>query len=99
MKNTILRCRRLGLAKVEIILSLPDDAGFPQNCLDLALMTYVYHHVDNPVPFLKSLLGSLKPWGIVAMAEPKRVRRLGRPARPPRPDAGPQARMRGSALS
>jgi len=65
------RCRRQGLTNVEIILSLPDDACFPQNSLDLVVMTYVYHHVDNPVPLLKSLLSSLKPWGIVAMAEPK----------------------------
>jgi len=65
------RCRRLGLANVETILSLPDDARFPQNSLDLAVMTYVYHHVDNPVPLLESLMRSLKPWGIVAMAEPK----------------------------
>jgi 2-polyprenyl-3-methyl-5-hydroxy-6-metoxy-1,4-benzoquinol methylase len=65
------RCRRQGLANVETILSLPDDARFPQNSLDLVVMAYVYHHVDDPVPLLKSLLLSLKPWGIVAMAEPK----------------------------
>lgn len=65
------RCRRLGLGNVETILSLPDDARFPQNSMDLVVMAYVYHHVDNPVPLLKSLLSSLKPWGIVAMAEPK----------------------------
>jgi len=65
------RCRRLGLANVETILSLPDDARFPQNSLDLVVMSYVYHHVENPVPLLRSLLPSLKPWGIVAMAEPK----------------------------
>jgi 2-polyprenyl-3-methyl-5-hydroxy-6-metoxy-1,4-benzoquinol methylase len=65
------RCRRQGLANVETILSLPDDARFPQNSLDLALMSYVYHHVDKPVPLLRSLLASLKPWGIVALVEPK----------------------------
>lgn len=65
------RCRRLGLTHVETILSLPDDARFPQNSLDLVVMAYVYHHVDNPAPLLKSLLSSLKPWGIVALAEPK----------------------------
>ena len=67
------RCRRQGLSNVVPILSLPDDARFPQDSLDLVVMTYVYHHVDNPVPLLKSLLLSLKPWGIVAMAEPKRA--------------------------
>ena len=65
------RCRRQGLANVETILSLPDDARFPQNTLDLVVMTWVYHHVDNPVPLLKSLLPSLKPWGFVALVEPK----------------------------
>jgi SAM-dependent methyltransferase len=65
------RCRRLGLDNVETILSLPDDARFPQNSLDLVVMCYVYHHVDNPLPLLKSLLLSLKPWGFVALVEPK----------------------------
>ena len=65
------RCKRQGITNVETILSLPDDARFPQNSLDLVVMSYVYHHVDNPVPLLKNLLSSLKPWGIVAMAEPK----------------------------
>jgi 2-polyprenyl-3-methyl-5-hydroxy-6-metoxy-1,4-benzoquinol methylase len=65
------RCRRQGLANVEPILSLPGNARFPHNSLDLVVMTWVYHHVDDPVPLLKSLLSSLKPWGIVALVEPK----------------------------
>jgi ankyrin repeat protein/SAM-dependent methyltransferase len=65
------RCRRLGLKNVEVIHSLSGDARFPQNSLDLALMTWVYHHVDDPVPLLKSLLPSLKPSGFVALVEPK----------------------------
>ena len=65
------RCRRQGLTNVEAVLSLPDDARFPENSLDLALMVWVYHHVDHPVPLLKSLLPSLKPWGLVALVEPK----------------------------
>jgi len=75
------RCRRHGLANVETILSLPDDARFPPNRLDLVFMSWVYHHMDNPVPLLKSLLPSLKPWGFVAMVEPKpsETEREGRP--------------------
>jgi 2-polyprenyl-3-methyl-5-hydroxy-6-metoxy-1,4-benzoquinol methylase len=65
------RCQRQGLANVETILSLPDDARLPPNTLDLVVMTWVYHHVDNPVPLLKSLLPSLKPWGAVVLVEPK----------------------------
>jgi SAM-dependent methyltransferase len=65
------RCQRQNLDNVTTILSLPDDARFPSNTLDLAVMTWVYHHVDKPVPLLKRLLPSLKPWGFVAMIEPK----------------------------
>jgi SAM-dependent methyltransferase len=65
------RCRRLGLTNVETILSRTDDACFPPDKLDLVLMTWVYHHVDAPVPLLRSLRSSLRPRGIVAMVEPK----------------------------
>ncbi|OFY70753.1 MAG: hypothetical protein A2Y71_15475 [Bacteroidetes bacterium RBG_13_42_15] len=65
------RCQRQGLKTIETILSHSDNACFPENTLDLVVMAYVYHHVDNPVPLLKSLQSSLKPWGLVALAEPK----------------------------
>ena len=64
------RCRRQGLSNVETILSLPDDARFPGNSLDLVFMAWVYHHVDKPVPLLKSLMPSLKPWASVVLVEP-----------------------------
>jgi len=65
------RCRRQGISNVEVITGLVDDARFPKNSLDMVFMAYVFHHVDKPVPLLKSLMPSLKPWGLVAMAEPK----------------------------
>jgi ubiquinone/menaquinone biosynthesis C-methylase UbiE len=64
------RCRRLNLSNVEIIQGLVDDARFPANSLDLVFMAWVFHHVEKPVPLLKSLLPSLKPWGSVVMVEP-----------------------------
>jgi 2-polyprenyl-3-methyl-5-hydroxy-6-metoxy-1,4-benzoquinol methylase len=64
------RCERLGLANVETVLGLVDDARFPANSLDLVFMAWVFHHVEKPVPLLKSLLPSLKPWGSVVMVEP-----------------------------
>ena len=67
------RCRRQGITNVETILSLVDDARFPANSLDLVFMAWVFHHVDAPVPLLKSLLPSLKPWGSVVMVEPNSV--------------------------
>jgi ubiquinone/menaquinone biosynthesis C-methylase UbiE len=64
------RCERLGLTNVETVLGLVDDARFPANSLDLVFMAWVFHHVEKPVPLLKSLLPSLKPWGSVVMVEP-----------------------------
>ncbi len=64
------RCRRDGLSNVETILGLPDDAKLPKNRLDMVYMTWVYHHVDRPSPLLRSILPSLKPWGIVVLVEP-----------------------------
>jgi len=65
------RCQRQDLTNVEVILSKPNDACFPENSLDLAVMFWVYHWVDDPVPLLKSLLSSLKPWGSIVLVEPK----------------------------
>jgi ubiquinone/menaquinone biosynthesis C-methylase UbiE len=65
------RCRRQGISNVEIITGLVDDARFPPDSLDLVFMAYVFHHVEKPIPLLRSLMPSLKPWGFVAMAEPK----------------------------
>jgi len=65
------RCLRLGLTNVEPILSLPEDARFPPNSLDLAIMVWAYHWMDNPVPLLKNLQTSLKPWGCIVLVEPK----------------------------
>lgn len=64
------RCERQGISNVETILGRVDDARLPANSLDLVFMAWVFHHVDQPVPLLKSLLPSLKPWGSVVMVEP-----------------------------
>jgi ubiquinone/menaquinone biosynthesis C-methylase UbiE len=64
------RCERQGISNVETILGRVDDARLPADSLDLVFMAWVFHHVDQPVPLLKSLLPSLKPWGSVVMVEP-----------------------------
>jgi ubiquinone/menaquinone biosynthesis C-methylase UbiE len=64
------RCQRQGLTNVETVLGVADDARLRENSLDMVVMSWVYHHVDKPVPLLKSLLPSLKPWGLVVLVEP-----------------------------
>jgi len=64
------RCQKNGLNNVETILGTVEDARLPRNALDLVFMSWVFHHVSAPVPLLKSLIPSLKPWGAVIMVEP-----------------------------
>ena len=64
------RVVRLGLTNVETLLGAEDDARFPANALDMVFMAWVFHHVSQPVPLLRSVLPSLKPWGSVVMVEP-----------------------------
>ncbi len=92
------RCSRLGLSNVEIVSGLPDDARLPANRLDMVFMTWVYHHVENRVALLKSLLPSLKPWGLVAMVEPTPA--TTEPGRPPltRDSVDKEARAAGFQL-
>ena len=68
------RVVRLGLTNVETLLGAEDDARFPANTLDMVFMAWVFHHVEQPVPLLKSLLPSLRPWGAVVMVEPTPAR-------------------------
>ncbi len=75
------RCRRQGISNVETVLGLVDDARFTKNSLDLVFMAWVFHHVEKPVPLLKSLMPSLKPWGSVVMVEPRPVSHGEEPAR------------------
>jgi len=64
------RASRLGLTNVKTVLGAVDDARFRADSLDLVFMAWVFHHVDQPVPLLKSLLPALRPWGSVVMVEP-----------------------------
>jgi ubiquinone/menaquinone biosynthesis C-methylase UbiE len=92
------RCSRLGLWNVEIVPGLADDARLPADRLDLVLMTWVYHHVDQRVALLKSLVPSLRPGGFVAMVEP--TPETTEPGRPPltRESVGTEARAAGLRL-
>lgn len=64
------RITRLGLTNVEVVLGAVDDTRFPAGSLDMVFMAWVFHHVDQPVPLLRSALRSLKPSGVVVLVEP-----------------------------
>ncbi len=65
------RCRRSGLANVEVILGDTDDPRFPKGGLDLVFMVLTYHHLARPVELLKNLIPSLKPGATVVVVDPE----------------------------
>jgi ubiquinone/menaquinone biosynthesis C-methylase UbiE len=64
------RCEKDGLTNVETILGQVDDPLLPKAALDMAVMVWVFHHLDEPVVLLKNLKPSLKPGATVVILDP-----------------------------
>lgn len=64
------RCKKLSLNNVETILGKVDDPCLPKSTLDMVIMVWVYHHLDEAVPLLKNLARSLKPGARVIILDP-----------------------------
>jgi SAM-dependent methyltransferase len=71
------RCRKQGFANIETILGIPEDPRFPKGKLDMAFMTWVYHHLEQPVALLRNLIPSLKPGGTVVIVDPDPIKNKG----------------------
>jgi ubiquinone/menaquinone biosynthesis C-methylase UbiE len=63
------RCERWGLANVETILGDVDDPKLPAGELDFIFVISAYHHFDDPIALLRKARASLKPDGMLAIAE------------------------------
>jgi ubiquinone/menaquinone biosynthesis C-methylase UbiE len=64
------RCEKDGLTNVGTILGRVDDPLLPKGALDMAVMVWVFHHLDEPVALLKNLKASLKPGATVVILDP-----------------------------
>ena len=62
-------CERDGIKNIEIIQGEEEDPLFPKNSLDLVIMVYVIHHLDNPAPFLQKIIPSLKSKATLVIVE------------------------------
>lgn len=71
------RSRKQGFVNIETILGTTDDPCFPKGKLDMVFMTWVYHHLENPVSILSSLILSMKPGGTVVIVDPDPVKNRG----------------------
>ncbi|TFG79924.1 MAG: methyltransferase domain-containing protein [Chrysiogenales bacterium] len=64
------RLKRNHIGNVETILGREDDPLFPKGSLDMVIMVWVFHHLDQPVALLKNLIPSLKPGAPVVILDP-----------------------------
>jgi len=67
------RLAREGIAGVTLILGLPRDPRLPPDSVDVAILSHMYHEIENPYEFLYRLQPSLAPGarvGIIDMDRP-----------------------------
>ncbi|HEV2056916.1 MAG TPA: methyltransferase domain-containing protein, partial [Methylomirabilota bacterium] len=67
------RLAREGIAGVRVILGLPRDPRLPANSVDVAILSHMYHEIENPYEFLYRLQPALAPGarvGIIDMDRP-----------------------------
>ena len=63
------RAKEAGIENIETILGTPLDPRLPEGAVDLVLLVDVYHEFSHPEPMLDAIRRSLKPAGLVALAE------------------------------
>jgi SAM-dependent methyltransferase len=63
------RCERWGLAHVETVLGDVTDPSLPEGELDFIFIISAYHHFDDPIALLRNARASLRPDGMLAIAE------------------------------
>lgn len=67
------RLAREGIAGVTRILGLPRDPRLPLHSVDVAILSHMYHEIENPYEFLYRLQPSLAPGarvGVIDMDRP-----------------------------
>lgn len=57
------------LSNITVLEGYPDRTNLPEQCCDAIFLRRVYHHIENPNVFNKSLFSSLKPAGKLAIID------------------------------
>lgn len=63
------RLAREGVGGVTLVLGAPRDPGLPPDSVDLALLSHVYHEIENPYEFLHRLHPALARGARVAVID------------------------------
>ena len=67
------RLEREGIRGVRVVLGAPGDPKLPPDSVDVAILSHMYHEIENPYEFLYRLQPSLAPGarvGIIDMDRP-----------------------------
>ena len=67
------RLAREQISGVELILGLPRDPRLPGDSVDVAILSHMYHEIENPYEFLYRLQPALRPGarvGVIDMDRP-----------------------------
>ncbi len=67
------RVREAGLANVETVLGTELATTLADDSLDLAFLCNVYHHIEFPDPYMRSVLGALRPGGTLVVIDFERI--------------------------
>lgn len=80
VKELKTRLERDGIEGVTLIVGEPRDPKLPPSAVDLALLSHMYHEIENPFEFLYRLHPALAPGARVAIVDNDRpTRRHGTP--------------------
>lgn len=63
------RLSRERIAGVQLILGLPRDPRLPADSVDVAILSHMYHEIENPYEFLYRLQPSLTPGALVGIID------------------------------
>lgn len=64
--------KKRGLAQVHVVQGRDEDSGLPHDCLDLAYMHNVYHHLSMPREILRGVWRALRPGGYLVVVDRNR---------------------------
>lgn len=66
------RLRREGISGVTLVLGAPRDPRLPPRSIDAAILSHLYHEIENPYEFLYRLQPALAPGGRLGIVETDR---------------------------
>lgn len=69
------RLEKEGIRGVRFVLGMVNDPKLPPNAVDIALVSHVYHEIENPYEFFYRLRPALAPDGRVAIIDVDRPTR------------------------